>query len=53
MIPLMTYLRPPKKTKIVALDNASKVMVEILNVPDDIPEDLLNKAECVIPCLAS
>jgi lipid-binding SYLF domain-containing protein len=28
--------------------NAGKVMVEILNVPDDIPEDLLDKAECVI-----
>jgi len=28
--------------------NAGKVMVEILNVPDDIPVDLLDKAECVI-----
>jgi len=28
--------------------NAGKVMVEILNVPDDIPTDLLEKAECVI-----
>ena len=28
--------------------NAGKVMVEILNVPDDIPADILNKAECVI-----
>jgi len=28
--------------------NAGKVMVEILNVPDDIPVDLLEKAECVI-----
>jgi hypothetical protein len=28
--------------------NAGEVMVEILNVPDDIPEDLLDKAECVI-----
>ena len=30
------------------INNAGKVMVEILNVPDDIPEDLLDKAECVI-----
>lgn len=30
------------------ITNAGKVMVEILNVPDDIPEDLLDKAECVI-----
>jgi SH3 domain-containing YSC84-like protein 1 len=28
--------------------NTGKVMVEILNVPDDIPDDLLDKAECVI-----
>ena len=27
--------------------NAGKVMVEILNVPDDVPKDLLDKAECV------
>jgi lipid-binding SYLF domain-containing protein len=30
------------------IENSGKVMVEILNVPDDIPADLLNKAECVI-----
>jgi SH3 domain-containing YSC84-like protein 1 len=30
------------------IKNAGKVMVEILNVPDDIPEDILGKAECVI-----
>ena len=30
------------------VENAGKVMSEILNVPDDIPQDLLNKAECVI-----
>ena len=28
--------------------NSGKVMVEILNVPDDIPQDILEKAECVI-----
>src|ERR1039457_7512435 len=28
--------------------NSGKVMVEILNVPDDIPADILDKAECVI-----
>jgi lipid-binding SYLF domain-containing protein len=28
--------------------NSGKVMVEILNVPDDIPRDILDKAECVI-----
>ena len=30
------------------LKNAGEVMTEILNVPDDIPQDLLDKAECVI-----
>src|ERR1700686_1083416 len=30
------------------LANAGTVMEEILNVPDDIPSDLLDKAECVI-----
>lgn len=28
--------------------NAGQVMVEILNVPDDIPQDILDKADCVI-----
>ena len=30
------------------LENAGMVLEEILNMPDDIPSDLLNKAECVI-----
>jgi len=30
------------------LENAGKVLKEILNIPDDIPKDLLDKAECVI-----
>ena len=30
------------------IKNAGQVMVEILNVPDDLPSDLLDKAECVI-----
>jgi SH3 domain-containing YSC84-like protein 1 len=30
------------------LENAGMVMDEILNIPDDIPQDLLDKAECVI-----
>jgi SH3 domain-containing YSC84-like protein 1 len=28
--------------------NAGEVLKEILNIPDDIPQDLLDKAECVI-----
>ena len=30
------------------LQNSGKVMQEILNVPDDIPQDLLDKARCVV-----
>jgi SH3 domain-containing YSC84-like protein 1 len=30
------------------IKNAGKVMVEILNIPDDIPSSVLDKAECVI-----
>jgi lipid-binding SYLF domain-containing protein len=30
------------------LENSGKVMQEILNVPDDIPQDLINKARCVV-----
>lgn len=30
------------------LQNAGQVMKDILNIPDDIPQDLLDKTECVI-----
>lgn len=30
------------------VENAGKVMTEILNIPDDIPQDVLNKAYCVV-----
>jgi len=30
------------------LQNAGKVMQEILNLPDDIPQDLMDKARCVV-----
>ncbi|HEV2298619.1 MAG TPA: lipid-binding SYLF domain-containing protein [Candidatus Acidoferrales bacterium] len=30
------------------LENSGNVIKEILDIPDDIPQDLLNKAECVI-----
>lgn len=30
------------------LQEAGEVLKEILNIPDDVPKDLLNKAECVI-----
>ena len=36
------------KTEQDRLQNAGKVMHEILNVPDDIPQDLIDKARCVV-----
>jgi lipid-binding SYLF domain-containing protein len=36
------------KTEQDRLQNAGKVMHEILNVPDDIPQDLLDRARCVV-----
>ncbi len=30
------------------LDNCGTILKEILDIPDNIPEDLLDKAECVI-----
>jgi SH3 domain-containing YSC84-like protein 1 len=37
-----------KQTDEGRLQNAGEVMKEILNIPDDIPQDLIDKAECVI-----
>lgn len=45
LVGLPTYAQKDENNRI---RNAGKVMVEILNVPDDIPADLLEKAECVI-----
>lgn len=36
------------KTEQDRLQNAGKVMHEILDVPDDIPQDLMDKARCVV-----
>jgi lipid-binding SYLF domain-containing protein len=30
------------------LKNAGTVLTEILNIPDDIPQDLLDRADCVV-----
>jgi lipid-binding SYLF domain-containing protein len=37
-----------KKDELDRLENSGKVMQEILNIPDDIPQDLLDKARCVV-----
>jgi len=36
------------KKEVERVENAGKVVSEILNVPEDIPQDLLDKADCVV-----
>ncbi len=43
----LTFARSAKDER-DRLENSGKVMHEILNVPDDIPQDLLDKARCVV-----
>lgn len=37
-----------KRSEVERLENCGKVLKEVLDMPDDIPSDLLDKAECVI-----
>jgi lipid-binding SYLF domain-containing protein len=48
MVALLCLPANAQKDENKRIANTGKVMVEILNVPDDIPDDLLDKAECVI-----
>jgi lipid-binding SYLF domain-containing protein len=51
IILLTTLLAVPalaQEKEIVRVQNAGAVMQETLNIPDNIPQDLLDKAECVI-----
>ena len=45
--PLLTA-RADNEKETDRLENSGVVMEEIMNIPDDIPQDLLDKAECVI-----
>jgi len=44
----MLAARPDNEKETDRLENAGTVMDEIMNIPDDIPQDLLDKAECVV-----
>ncbi|HEV7966361.1 MAG TPA: lipid-binding SYLF domain-containing protein [Candidatus Acidoferrales bacterium] len=44
----MLAARPNNEKETDRLENAGVVMEEIMNIPDNIPQDLLDKAECVI-----
>lgn len=48
MIALLALPLEAKPREADRLENAGTVLREILNVPDNIPEQLLDKAECVI-----
>src|SRR6516225_1372124 len=37
-----------KEKDVERMENAGTVIDEILNIPDDIPQDLLDKARCVV-----
>ena len=44
----MLAARPDNEKETDRLENAGTVMDEIMNIPDNIPQDLLDKAECVV-----
>ena len=48
VILVMSRALADNKKETERVENAGKVMSEILRIPDDIPQDLLNKAECVV-----
>jgi len=45
---LMALPTQPKSKERSRLEECGEVLKEILNVPEDIPQDLLDKAECVV-----
>jgi SH3 domain-containing YSC84-like protein 1 len=44
----MLAARPDNDKETDRLENSGMVMEEIMNIPDNIPQDLLDKAECVV-----
>ncbi len=44
----MLAARPDNDKETDRLENSGMVMEEIMNIPDNIPQDLLDKAECVM-----
>jgi SH3 domain-containing YSC84-like protein 1 len=45
---IMPALAADDSTEVDRVENAGHVLKEILNIPDNIPQDLLDKAECII-----
>lgn len=48
LLVLFTLPAYPQKKESQRVANAGNVLTEILNVPDNVPQDLLDKAECAI-----
>ena len=51
LLAALFFVSPVKadnKKEVERVENSGKVITEILNVPEDIPQDLLDKASCVI-----
>jgi SH3 domain-containing YSC84-like protein 1 len=44
----MLAARPDNEKETDRLENSGMVMEEIMNIPDNIPQDLIDKAECVV-----
>ena len=45
LVALLAYAKTKEEER---LENCTRVLSEILNIPDGIPQDLLDKAECVL-----
>ena len=48
LVSILTLSAAAKSKENSRVENAGEVMTEILNVPDDIPQQLIDKADCVI-----
>jgi len=48
LVSILTLSAAAKNKETSRVENAGEVMTAILNVPDDIPQSLLDKADCVI-----
>src|ERR1700722_11970186 len=48
VVSTVTYAKDTREKQEDRLKNSATVMSEILNVPDNIPQDLLDKAKCVV-----
>src|SRR5579862_9761925 len=45
-VPLVTIQADTKETE--RLENCGKVLQDILNIPDNIPQSLMDRSECII-----